>query len=462
MARFLLAVWPFTGHAYPNIALAHALRARGHEVAFYTGAMVKASVEQEGFTYFPCDEVAEATAALVGRSRDAIHGYDVPELYQALTDLYTPADDQGPLVRVKRLKSMYRDWFVGTIPQQVADLRTLLAGWEPDVLVCDPFMWGPSLILHETQPVPVVMFSYFAGCLLPGPDAPPFAAGLPRSRNWRTRALTLGVEKARNFFFADITRGVDAMRRRFGLTPLGTSVLEYTKRLPLYLVASVPEFDYLRQDLPPSVRYVGPCLWDKQRHEPPPAWLAETPRDRPVVYITEGTAHVHKAVLLQAAAKGLAHADMQVVMTTGRHREPADLGLANVAPNIRVERWVAHSDLFPKTSAVVTHGGSGSVLSALDAGLPLVVVPMQWDQAENAQRVVAAGAGLRLLPAQCTPERVRAAVDEVLGNPSFAENARRLAEAFRRYGGPKRAAELLEQVSTTTLTQTRLEAVPTP
>jgi UDP:flavonoid glycosyltransferase YjiC (YdhE family) len=104
-----------------------------------------------------------------------------------------------------------------------------------------------------------------------------------------------------------------------------------------------------------------------------------------------------------------------------------------------------HSDLFPKVSLVVTHGGSGTVLAALSVGVPLVIVPMQWDHAENAQRVARAGAGLCLAAHRCTPERLRAAVKRVLDEPSFRENAQRLAASFARYGGPGRAAELLER-----------------
>jgi len=73
-----------------------------------------------------------------------------------------------------------------------------------------------------------------------------------------------------------------------------------------------------------------------------------------------------------------------------------------------------------------------------------VVVPTEWDKPENAQRVVEAGAGLRLSPRRLTPARLRAAVERVLAEPSFRQNARRLAADFRRYRGPARAAELLE------------------
>lgn len=453
MARFLLAVWPYTGHVYPNLALAHSLRARGHEVAFYTGAMARPTVRSAGFTCFPFREVARHIAHVLGQPpgnrRESV---DTSCLYEELTQRYTVAFDQGPLARTRRLKAMYREWLLGTVPAQVKDLSALLATWKPDVLVCDPFMWGPILILHETQPTPTAVFSYFAGSLLPGTDAPPFALGLPSPRTWRRRVVVRLIAAVRDVLVTDIRREANHLRRSYGLPPLPTSVMAFAGRLPLYLITSVPELDYHRHDLPPSAHYVGPCLWDKPDNEPPPAWLNQLPQDRPLVYVTEGTANVRAPMLLRAAIRGLANLPPQVIVTTGRHRDPAALDLGPVPANVRVERWVPHSDLLPKVSLVVAHGGSGTVLSALNAGLPLVIVPMQWDHLENAQRVVEAGVGVRLSPRRCTPERVRAAAMRVLNEPAFRQNAQRLATVFARYGGPKRAAYLLECLSTHRLT----------
>ncbi len=446
MARFLLAMWPYTGHVYPNIALAHALRARGHEVAFYTGAMARPIVEREGFRCFSFRQVARQIAKVIGCPEpDKGTEWDSPPLYQRLSERYTVALDRGVLMHSRLLRSMYHDWFLGTVPAQVTDLQAILAEWAPHVLVCDPFLWGPILVLHEAQAIPVAVFSFFASCLLPGREVPILALGLPRPRSrwmgWAMRALGM----IRNSFFADVKRDADAIRREYGLPPLPAPVMVYAGYMPLYLIASAPEFDYQRSDLPPSAHYVGPCLWDKPTHEPPPAWLDQVNGRDPVVYVTEGTAQTRAPILLQAACRGLAGSSLQVIMTTGRQRDPAQLKLGPLASNIRVERWVAHSDLLPKVSVAVTHGGSGTVLSALRAGLPLVVVPMQWDQLENAQRVVEAGAGVRLKAEHCTPERLRAAVTRVLEEPSFRQNARRLATALNRYDGPRRAAELLEQ-----------------
>ena len=92
---------------------------------------------------------------------------------------------------------------------------------------------------------------------------------------------------------------------------------------------------------------------------------------------------------------------------------------------------------------MVCLGGAGTVFAALKAGVPLVVVPTEWDKPENAQRVVEAGAGLRIEPRQLTAARLRVAVQEVLSTSSFRDNARRLAAACNRYGGADDAARLL-------------------
>jgi MGT family glycosyltransferase len=290
--------------------------------------------------------------------------------------------------------------------------------------------------------------STVAACVLPGPDAPAYGRGLPRPRNWAMRLRSRLERQAVSWLSAGFRAEVNALRRRYGLPPLATSVTEVAGRMPLYLVPSTPEFDYERRDLPPSVHYVGPCSWDKPCDEPPPAWLAELPRDRPWVHVTEGTSHAQAPFVLRAAAQGLANLPMQVVMTTGSDRDPAELGLGPIAPHVRVERWVAHSDLLPHTDVVITTGGAGTVLASLSAGVPLVVVPTEWDKPDNAQRVVEAEVGLRLAPRHCTPERLRAAVARVLGEPSFRQNAQRLAAAFARYGGAAQAAELLEGLAT--------------
>jgi MGT family glycosyltransferase len=427
VARFLITVWPFPGHVNPGLAVAHALRARHHEVAFYTGRAARPVVEGEGFRCFPFVKLDEERIDALMRS-EISH-------FASLWD---------QLRRARQLKSGLKEWLLGTVPGQIEDLRAILREYRPDVVVCETALWGPILVLQEIGPVPVAVLSTVAACLLPGSDVPAWGRGLPRPRNWRMRLRSRLERRAVRWLSADVLAEANRLRGQHGLPPLRVSVTEHAGRMPLYLVPSTPEFDYDRRDLPPSVHYVGPCLWDKGRDEPTPQWLAELPCDRPVVHVTEATIHMQEPILLRTASRALGNRPFYVVMTTGRHRDPAQLDLGPLAPNIRVERYVPHSDVLPRTAAVVTMGGAGTLLAALKSGVPLVVVPTEWDKPENAQRVVEAGAGLRLDPKRCTPERLRVAVERVLAEPSFRQNAQRLAAGFARYRGPARAAELLE------------------
>jgi len=438
MAKFLFTVWPYPGHVNPALAIAHALRDRGHEAAFYTGNAARPLVEAEGFRYFPFRK---------------FDGARIEALFQKRSAHFTPRWQRLPnafaayiygVFRAREIKAVLKEYLLDTVPLQLEDLKAAQMDCRPDVIVCDASLWAPILVLQETSRVPVAVFCPSAACYLPGPDVPAWGRGLPRPRNWHMRLRSKLERQLVSWLSADFRAAANAIRREHGLPPLRISVTEFTGQMPLYLVPSTREFDYGRQDLPASVHYVGPCFWDKPNDEPPPAWLAQLSPEVPVVHVTEGTIHVDEPVLLRAAYRAFANRPVQLVMTTGRHRDPVELDLGPPAPNVRVERYVPHSDLLPRTAVVVTSGGAGTLMKALKAGVPMVVVPDGWDQPDQAQRVVEAGAGLRLERNHCTPERLRAAVERVVNEPSFRENAQRLAAGFARYRGPDRAAELLE------------------
>jgi len=428
MAKFLITAWPVLGHINPCLAIAHALGGRGHEVAIYTGEGARAEIEQAGVTLFPFRRV----------DGEAYRAAEHPQAYAA-----------GPLARLQglaRMKAGLRAWLVDTLPGQVDDLNEVLPDFRPDLILTVESLWAPLLVLTETRGMPVAVLSTFIACLLPGPDAPAWGGGAPPPHNALMRLQARALRGLQWWLSADFRRAVNELRRSYGLEPLTVTVTEHAGQMPLYLMPSVPELDYGRRDLPPSVRYVGPCTWDKPPGTPPPDWLATLP-PRALVHVTEATVHHHQPLLLRAAAEALGGLPIEVVMTTGRHRDPATLNLGPLAPNIRVERYVPHSDLMPHTDCLVTLGGAGTVMAALRAGVPLVVVPTEWDKPENAARVQAAGAGIRLDPRRLRPRTLRAAVERVLTEPSFRHHARRLAASCARHGGAAAAAGLLESLA---------------
>jgi MGT family glycosyltransferase len=163
--------------------------------------------------------------------------------------------------------------------------------------------------------------------------------------------------------------------------------------------------------------------------------------------VTEGTLHFQEPFVLRAAAKGLGGLDMHVILTTGDDRDPDHLRLSPLAANVRVERWVPHRDLLPRTDVLVTTAGGGTVMAALGDGVPMVLVPTEWDKAENSRRVVEAGAGVIVPPAKCSARSLRTAVEKILSDGRYKQNARRLADILATRGGPVRAAQLIENMA---------------
>jgi MGT family glycosyltransferase len=430
MPRFLVTCWPFVGHLYPQISIAHALRDRGHEVAFYTHGSTRPIVEGEGFRLFPFVQVDE-------QRYERIHALEAK----------VPATQPKHQTLSVAMKA-YRDMLADSIPEQVADLQPILKDWRPDVIVTDPAMWGSILVIWETTGIPVVLSSTMMGSLIPGPDAPPWGPGLPPPRTFGTRMLSQATEIVVDIVAHGMRRQVNRIRARYGLGSMGGSINAFSGRLPLYLIPSLPELDYNRQDQPPNVHYIGPCVWTKSGGGGLPDWLNRLPTDRPWIHATEGTAQYQEPFLLRATAKGLGGMALEVILTTGQNRDPASLGLAPLPCNVHVEGWLSHDDLLPRCAAIVTTGGPATVMAALKAGVPLLMVPTFWEKSDNAQRVVEAGVGLRLSPRNCTPERLRAAVMRLIEEPHFRENALRMAGLLARAPGPPRAAELIEGLVT--------------
>lgn len=422
MARLLFTVWPYPTHLHPFIALAREVRARGHQVAFYSGGSAAAVLAREGFPCFPFREV------------------DWGRVARTVDDLIAGRR------RPSQMRLLWPRFLVETVPAQVRDLEAVLAAWPADALVCDIAMWAPILILHERDKIPVVPLSHVANCILPGPDGPIQGIALPRHRGGWTALYAGLASRAARLVTMRTRRRANRLRRQFGLSPLRVSVNEFTGTLPLYLVPSAPEFDNRRRDLPAAVRYVGPCLWDKSEDQAAPAWLSAVPRHQPVVIVDEGALFTHEPRLLEMAARGLAGLPLTVILLAGDGRDATGLNLGPPAANVMLQAHAALSDVLPLADLLVTNGNSESVMAALAAGLPAVVLPSIWDQAETAWRVAETGVGLRISPWLATPERLRRAVQRVLDEESFRKSAAAMATALSARGGPRRAARLIGEL----------------
>jgi UDP:flavonoid glycosyltransferase YjiC (YdhE family) len=123
-----------------------------------------------------------------------------------------------------------------------------------------------------------------------------------------------------------------------------------------------------------------------------------------------------------------------------------DPAVISARDNVTVTRWVTHADVLPHCSAVITHGGHGTVTKALIADVPLVLVPLGRDQPDNADRVIYAGAGIRLRKNASARAR-QTTIGPVTDNPRYRAAARHMAARLASEREDNRAIDELEQVA---------------
>jgi len=161
--------------------------------------------------------------------------------------------------------------------------------------------------------------------------------------------------------------------------------------------------------------------------------------DRQAVYVafgSEAAGQGHFPLLYRTVIDALADLDVDLVVATGRAADLSELG--PVPHRVRVERWVDQGVELASARAVVHHGGYGTLLGALAAGVPQIAMPLfSFDQQINAERLAEVGAGLMIGGAEDLPRlpgpsadgpKIRTAVSRVLATPTYRERS----EAFAR------------------------------
>ena len=157
----------------------------------------------------------------------------------------------------------------------------------------------------------------------------------------------------------------------------------------------------------------------------PAAWVAALGADRQFVYVTSGTERPSITFPWRELFALLGDIDADAVATIGPHVDPDALG--TVPPNVRVERFVPQADLLGRASAVVSHGGAGTVLGAASHGLPQLVVPLFADQWENGVAVTDAGCGIVLGPDGRGAADLERSLRTLLAGSSHRDAATRVA-----------------------------------
>jgi UDP:flavonoid glycosyltransferase YjiC (YdhE family) len=386
--RFLVAAFGDAGHAFPAIALARALRARGHRVVVESWERWRSAVEDEGLEFAAAQEYKAFPPPAPGSGE----GASPADAARALAPLL---DDLLPHVAVSDILTL-----APALAAEVAGVRR-------------------ATLIPHVYPVHEPGLPFFA-----------FGAQPPRTpvgrMLWRGALplLTDGLRRGRC--------ELNETRAALGLQPL--EVLHGGISSDLVLVATFPQLEYPRH-WPAGVHVTGPMGFELAHPD------VEVPAgDGPLVVVAPSTAQDPDGRLIRVALEALADEPVRVLATTNR----PGAELPEAPGNAVVVEWVSYSQVMPLADVVVCHGGHGTVCRALGAGVPVVCCPAVGDMVENGARVQWAGAGL-MLPWRLTrAAALRAVVRRVLGNRAFAARAAAFAAWAHANQGPQRGATLVQ------------------
>ena len=398
---YLFALVDGGGTVPPELGAARRLIDRGHRVTVLAEDSMASDVESIGARFVPW------TAAPNRASRSAADD---------------PLEDwecSNPFALFTRLRDRQ---FVGPAPAYARDMADAIDSVHPDLAVCSFFAVG-AMVAAQARGVPFDV-PFANTYLLPTKDMPPVGLGLQPANGRVTRLRDRTVRAVTLSQWNKGTEELNRLRVSYGLPPVA-EFFDQVHAARRHLVLTSAEFDFPAQ-MPDHVRYVGAVLDD-------PAWTGADPwtppaGDAPLVLVALSSTFQDQGACIQRIVDALAQMPVRGYVTTGPAIDPTTL---HAHDNITVVAAAPHSAVLEHARAVITHAGHGTVVRALAAGVPIVALPHGRDQADNAVRVSARGAGITL-SRKASPHKIAAATQRVLDTPSYAAAAAGLGAIIRR------------------------------
>ena len=378
---------PAQGHTNPTLGVVRELVARGHQVWYYSYESLRESIEAAGATFVSCDGWDAQQKLTPG---DGAHlGKDLAFATRVLVD--TTLALGGPAC------------------QMLGQLR-------PDCIVADSMaLWGR--LLARKLNIPLVS------------STTTFAFNRDSAQTMKQS----GGELLRMLMsMPAINRQLRRLRKRgYPVKSVldiigndnGTDTIVYTS----------PEFQPCAETFSEKYAFVGPSIR-------PAIETVEKQREK-LVYISMGTVNNDMLSLYRSCVEALREQEYQVILSVGGQVDVAELGQlpSHISAHTRVDQMA----VLQQADVFLTHCGMNSVSESLYFGVPLVMLPGTPEQGAVAARAEQLGAGIRL--EETTPAGIAAALQRVLEEPTYRENAVRIGEGFRACSGAAGAADKILQ-----------------
>ena len=354
------------GHLAPLLPIARQAKASGHQTALI-GAR-EPVLEQTGFTRL-CPRDIRLPSSTIGTG--SMRSFDSKRVLQRVEEVFLGTAAYGALI----------------------DVHQLLTEWPADILVCSEFDFG-AMTAAEEAGVPCVVVTAFATA----------------SNSWKD-SIRVPIQQLR--FAAGLAADphLSMMDGALTVVPATASMRPDT-------------------DFGGPVMRLRPTPLEIDAPHPAAAWFRAG--DEAIrIYVTLGTEfNTSSGDLFTRLLEGVGDLSARILVTTGPWVDPGTIELAaSTGPStVRVEQYVPQAEIIQHADLVVNHGGSGSVVGALHAGVPMIVLPLGADQVPNGHYVEAVGAGAVLIAESATRAEIGAMASHVLSTPGYRSAARAIGE----------------------------------
>jgi MGT family glycosyltransferase len=389
MKKFVFVVPPFDGHVNPTLSIGKELLKRKHEVAWISAdPRLKDKLPDGGiFLLIP-------------------HNFDEETIKKIRDERLNGASVQG----IDSLKILYE---VDLIPMNqflLEGVTRFLSSYQPDIVIYDYQLFAGAVAAAK------LALPYVASVTAPA-SIKAFDA-LPKLHEWENEQI-INFQKQ---------NGITSEKR---IDEQAALVLVYTSRL-FFGEKALPDFYH----------FVGPVLKERPTSYDFNWKRFESMKNRPCILVSLGTTFTHEEQqpFFQKVIEAFNEENLTVVMVS----DP-DL-YERIPDNFMVQKRVPQLELLPHLQLVVSHAGQNTVSETLSWGIPLVLLPIAFDQSQVANEVVRLEAGIRMKFKRFKKEDLKNAVYEILGDEKYANNAKKIQASFVEAGGVDRCAHLLENL----------------
>ncbi|MBO1902779.1 glycosyl transferase [Leucobacter weissii] len=402
------------------IGIGHRLLARGHRVVFAAEASWAGKLSALGFE----EDLVDLAPPPEGDEEQ-----DAGQFWKDYIREISPEFRKSTAEQLGTVTKPIWEALIDGAKYCEPQLKQIIERVRPDVIVEDNVLAFPAL---TTAGVPFVRIVSCNPLEVPGPGIAPVFSGLGEDEGGAWPAFREEYRRTHG----ELWREFDAWVQEQGAEPLPDLEFIHSGALNLYVYPE--ELDYVdARPLDDSWHRLDSSVRETESAAELPEGFAGG--DRPLVYFSLGSLGSADVSLMRRVIDVLGTMPIDVIVSKGPLHEEIAL-----ADNMWGAEFVPQTTLLPLVDLVITHGGNNTVTEAMHFGKPMVLLPLFWDQYDNAQRVHERGFGRRLSTYGFTPAELEETIAGLLADTGLRERLQGIGESIRARGGLRRAVDLLE------------------